>query len=168
MVRFFDTITNLFQALAGMVVLLLTGLVLVDVLSRNLANAPLNGVQEMSQIAVLAILYLSLPRVLAEDRLTRSDGLLRILNARHPRTGALIDGLFLIAGASLIVLMIRYGIKAMIRSVERGYYIGNKGLFTFPEWIVQAMVVTGLTIFALQFLILATRRLLVAMNGTPQ
>ena len=69
------------------VLLALVAIMNVDVVSRNLFNAPFRGVVEVVIFSLALIVFLQLPDVVRTGRLTRSDGALSILRARAPRIG---------------------------------------------------------------------------------
>ena len=43
----------------------------------------------------------------------------------------------------------------LLESIERGYYIGEQGIFTFPDWPMKAMVVLGSLAALLCFIVRA-------------
>jgi hypothetical protein len=50
---------------------------------------------------------------------------------------------FDVLGAVVMVAIIVGTTPLLIESIERGYYIGEQGIFTFPEWPLRGMVVVG-------------------------
>ena len=69
------------------VLLALVAIMNVDVVSRNLFNAPFRGVIEVVIFSLALIVFLQLPDVVRTGRLTRSDGFLGLLRSRSPRFG---------------------------------------------------------------------------------
>lgn len=53
--------------LAGTLLLMLTGVTLVDVIGRYLFNSPLSGGTEMTQLLVMAIVFTGLPAICLDD-----------------------------------------------------------------------------------------------------
>jgi hypothetical protein len=43
----------------------------------------------------------------------------------------------------------------LIESIQRGYYIGEQGVFTLPDWPIKAIIVLGSVACALCFLVRA-------------
>ncbi len=77
----------------------------VDVISRNLFNAPFRGVIEVVIFSLALIVFLQLPDVVRTGRLTRSDGFLGVLRHYMPRTGGFM-GRFLNAISCIFMGMI--------------------------------------------------------------
>ena len=69
------------------VLLALVAIMNVDVVSRNLFNAPFRGVVEIVIFSLALIVFLQLPDVVRTGRLTRSDGFLGLLRVTRPRAG---------------------------------------------------------------------------------
>jgi len=72
------------------VLLALVAIMNVDVVSRNLFNAPFRGVVEVVIFSLALIVFLQLPDVVRTGRLTRSDGFLGILRVTVPRFGGIL------------------------------------------------------------------------------
>ena len=74
------------------VLLTLVAIMNVDIVSRNIFNAPFRGVVEVVIFSLALIVFLQLPDVVRTGRLTRSDGFLGVLRYYTPR----FVGIFLI------------------------------------------------------------------------
>jgi TRAP-type mannitol/chloroaromatic compound transport system permease small subunit len=72
------------------VLLALVAIMNVDVVSRNLFNAPFRGVVEVVVFSLALIVFLQLPDVVRTGRLTRSDGFLGLLRTHKPRLGGVL------------------------------------------------------------------------------
>lgn len=72
------------------VLLALVAVMNVDVISRNLFNAPFRGVVEVVIFSLALIVFLQLPDVVRTGRLTRSDGFLGILQHHMPKAGGIL------------------------------------------------------------------------------
>jgi len=72
------------------VLLALVAVMNVDVISRNLFNAPFRGVVEVVIFSLALIVFLQLPDVVRTGRLTRSDGFLGVLRHHMPKTGSVL------------------------------------------------------------------------------
>ena len=69
--------------------------------------------------------------------------------------GRLLLASFDLLGA-LVMGQIVYSMTPLVlEAYERGYYLGNRGLFTFPEWPLKGMVVLGAAATFLCFLVRA-------------
>lgn len=73
------------------VLLALVGVMNVDVISRNLFNAPFRGVVEVVIFSLALIVFLQLPDVVRTGRLTRSDGFLGVLRHHMPKAGGALS-----------------------------------------------------------------------------
>ena len=80
----FITLATLANAVGTIVIFLLVGLMNADVILRNFFHAPLRGVVEMVIFSLVLIVFLQLPDVVRNNRLTRSDGFLVIAENKYP------------------------------------------------------------------------------------
>jgi TRAP-type C4-dicarboxylate transport system permease small subunit len=55
-----------------------------DVVARGIFHAPIRGVTEIVIFSLVLIVFLQLPDVVNNDKLTRSDGLLSVLRVKKP------------------------------------------------------------------------------------
>jgi len=72
------------NAVGTLVVFALVAVMNVDVVARGVFNAPFRGVVEVVIFSMILIVFLQLPDVVRVDRLTRSDGLLAVIDERRP------------------------------------------------------------------------------------
>ena len=49
----------------------------------------------------------------------------------------------IVLGMVVMIAIIIGTVPLLIESISRGYYIGEQGIFTFPEWPIKGMVVLG-------------------------
>jgi len=134
----------------GMVVL-----INLDVFSRFLFNAPINGVTELVELSIAAIVFLQLADAVRAGRLTRSDGLYSRLQSRHPRYAHGLGAVFDIAGALFFVIIIIGSIPRLVDAWEGDFFAGNKGIFVVPVWPVRLVLVIGALTVVFVFLGLA-------------
>jgi TRAP-type mannitol/chloroaromatic compound transport system permease small subunit len=147
-------------AASALCVLAMAVIVNVDVFGRGLFNRPLRGALEMTEIAVVAVVYLALAHCIATGRMTRSDGLLNLLDTRRPFVSATLRAFFNLAGMGFL-LIIAYGqYPRLMDAWEFGYYKGNPGVFTIARWPLDAILLLGVLIGAIQFLLLSLRNLM--------
>ena len=76
-----------------------------DVAGRNLLNAPIRGVLEITTLSIVSIVYLQLADTLRNGQLTRSDGWLTALRLRRGRLAAVLQGAFHLVGAMFVGLI---------------------------------------------------------------
>jgi TRAP-type mannitol/chloroaromatic compound transport system permease small subunit len=81
------TIAIIANVSGAIVLLTLVAIMNVDVISRNVFNAPFRGVVEVVIFSLALIVFLQLPDVVRTGRLTRSDGFLGLIRNRSPRLG---------------------------------------------------------------------------------
>lgn len=136
-------------------VLVLVLLICADSFGRSFFASPIEGVVEMVAISMAVIVFCQLADTIRLGRLTRSDTLLQIFATNRIPGGRLVLVLFDILGA-VVMAMIIYGMfPLVIEAYQRGYYLGNRGLFTFPEWPLKGIVVMGALTALLCFLVRA-------------
>ncbi len=128
-----------------------------DVVGRNVFNDPIDGVIEMVELSIVAVVFLQLGDATRVGRLTRSDGFFRLILRRAPRVGRRMGALFDLLGA-LFMFFILYGtFPLMTEAWKYNHYVGNVGVFKFPTWPVKLIVVLGCLATMLLFLSLAWR-----------
>jgi TRAP-type C4-dicarboxylate transport system permease small subunit len=137
-----------------------------DVFSRFLFNSPIDGVKELVELSIVAIVFLQLADAVRTGRLTRSDGLYSRLQEKNPRLGHLLGAFFDLAGAFFFITIIIGGVPRFIDAWERGYFSGNKGIFVVPVWPVRLVLVIGSLTVVIVFLGLAWKHIR-ALNEKP-
>ena len=157
-----NIISRAFSAFAGGMnsigTVLIFGLVVMinlDVFSRFLFNAPIDGVKELVELSIVAIVFLQLPDAVRAGRLTRSEGLYSRLQESHPRFTNGLGAFFDIAGALFFVAIILGSVPRLVDAWERNYFAGNKGIFVVPVWPVRLVLVIGSLTVVIVFLSLA-------------
>jgi TRAP-type mannitol/chloroaromatic compound transport system permease small subunit len=128
-----------------------------DVVSRFVFNAPIQGVTEIVRLSIVGIVFLQISDAVRLGRLTRSDGLYQRFVARHPVAGSVAGMVFDLLGAVFFIILLIGSVPRLIEAWERGYFLGNEGLFTVPIWPIRLILVIGCTVVSIQFLILAAR-----------
>ena len=140
-------------------------LINLDVFFRFLFNAPIDGVTELVELSIVAIVFLQLSDAVRNGRLTRSDGLYSRIQKRSPRLGYILGALFDLAGALFFMTIIAGSIPRFIDAWERGYYSGNKGIFVVPVWPVRLILVIGAVTVVFVFLGLVRKHLVALAKG---
>jgi TRAP-type C4-dicarboxylate transport system permease small subunit len=134
-------------------------LINLDVISRYLFNSPIDGVTELVELSIVAIVFLQLGDAVRAGRLTRSDGLYSRLQERHPRFAHVLGAVFDISGAVFFVTIIFGGIPRFIDAWERDYFSGIRGIFIVPVWPARLILVIGSITVVFVFLGLARKHL---------
>ncbi len=143
------------NAIGSLWVLLLVLLICTDSFGRSFFRHPIEGAVEMVAVSMAVIVFCQLPDTTRIGRLTRSDTLLMFLATKASWPGRLLLASFDLLGA-LVMGQIVYSMTPLVlEAYERGYYLGNRGLFTFPEWPLKGMVVLGAAATFLCFLVRA-------------
>jgi len=150
-----DAVVIVLNAIGSLWVLVLVLLICADSFGRSFFSHPIEGVVEMVAVSMAVIVFCQLPDTIRLGRLTRSDTVLPLFATRRVPGGRGVLAGFDLLGA-LVMAMIIYGMTPLvIEAWERGYYLGNRGLFTFPEWPLKGIVVVGALFALLCFLVRA-------------
>ena len=153
--RLFDWIVVIANAAASGWIFVMMALITADIVLRFVFGAPISGVTEIVEISIVIIVYLQLTHTLKVGRMTRSDALYSSILRRYPPVGHIMGVLFSLAGIGLMIAIIKGGWPKWIQAYEGGHFIGNTGVFTFPEWPQRLILVIGCAMLAIQFALLA-------------
>lgn len=154
------------NSVGGVLIFALVVIINVDILSRFLFNAPIDGVTELVELSIVAIVFLQLGDAVRNGRLTRSDGLYSKIKEKSPRVGHMLGAFFDLAGAAFFVTLIAGSVPRFIDAWERGYYSGNKGIVVIPVWPVRLIIVIGAVTVVFVFLGLVRRHLVALSKST--
>ena len=130
-------------------------LVTSDIVLRFVFDSPISGVTEIVEISIVIILYLQLTHTLKVGRMTRSDALYSAILRRYPAVGNIMGFFFSAAGVGLMIAIIKGGWSKWLQAYHGNFFVGNVGVFTFPEWPQRLVLVIGCTLLAIQFALLA-------------
>lgn len=156
--RVLDHVTLAANVVGSCFIVGLVVLITADVLGRNLFGAPVAGVPEIVTLSIVAIVFLQAPQALRAGRLTRSDGLITVLQRRTPRVATILETLFDLVGLAVLAAIFYAHWPILTRAWERGDFVGAVGNFTAPTWPVKAMLALGVVLMALQFAARILRR----------
>jgi TRAP-type mannitol/chloroaromatic compound transport system permease small subunit len=131
------------NAIGSLWVLFLVLLICTDSFGRSFFNHPLDGVDELVAVSMAVIVFCQLADTVRLGKLTRSDTFLSRLQSSNTLLARLTVVAFDVLGMIVMITIIWGTVPLLIESVSRGYYIGEHGVFTFPEWPLKAMVVLG-------------------------
>ena len=144
------------NAVGSIWVLLLVLLIDADALGRTLFNAPIAGMIEIVAVSLAVIVFCQLADTIRLGKLTRSDTYLAQFAAGSifgRGTVAAFESL----GALAMALILAGAVPLLIQSYQRGYFIGVRGVFTFPDWPMKAVIVVGAIAALLCFIVRAVR-----------
>jgi TRAP-type mannitol/chloroaromatic compound transport system permease small subunit len=167
LVRLLNTSVIVLNAIGSLWVLLLVLLICADSFGRSLFNHPIDGVNELVAVSMAVIVFCQLADTVRLGKLTRSDTFLAGLQASHALGARLACVALDLLGAVVMIAIIIGTTPLLIESIERGYYMGEQGVFTLPDWPLRAMVVLGGVACLLCFLVRAAAhwRVSGARNG---
>ena len=126
-----------------------------DVLLRNLANRPIDGVAELVAASIIVIVFLQLPSTLRHGRMSRADLFIDPFVMRRPRAGRQLRGVYSLVGTFACSVIAYASWPAFVRSWTNSEFLGIEGVFTFPTWPMRGVVILGATLAAVQYLLLA-------------
>ena len=148
---FLDRISGAMNALGSIWIFALMILINIDAIGRTWFASPLDGVVEMIELSLIGIIFLQLADATRCGRLTRSDGFFNMLQRRKPQAGRFLGALFEGLGILFMVIILWGSVPILIESYVEGFYVGDEGIFTAPEWPVKLVIVIGCVVTALQF-----------------
>jgi len=144
------------DVLGALIVLGMMIIVNIDVFGRWLFNSPLAGTFELTEMGIVAVVYLQLAHTIKVKRLTRSDAFLNLLaNKVNLNISYVLRLIFNLTGASVMAIIAYGELPRLIDAWNRDYYKGNVGIFTAPTWPLETIILVGVVAASLQFLILA-------------
>jgi len=141
--RAFSKFVTGLNSIGGVLIFGLIVMINLDVFSRFLFNAPIDGVTELVELSIVAIVFLQLSDAVRNGRLTRSDGLYMKIREKKPRLGHILGAVFDLAGAIFFITIIAGSIPRFIEAWERNYFAGNRGIFVVPVWPIRLVLVIG-------------------------
>ena len=148
--RLIDGLNAAGSVLIGAIMLLMCA----DVLLRDLANRPIDGVAELVATSIVIIVFLQLPATLRHGRMSRADLFIDPLIVRRPRAGKRLRALFSLAGVFACGVIAYATWKPLAQAWGGSEYLGVEGVFTFPIWPMRAVVLLGGALAAVQYLLL--------------
>ncbi len=153
--RLFDWIVVIANAAASGWIFVMMALITTDIVMRFVFNSPISGVTEIIEISIVIIVYLQLTHTLKVGRMTRSDALYSTILRRYPPVGHIMGILFSAAGVGLMIAIIKGGWPKWLQAYHGDFFVGNTGVFTFPEWPQRLILVIGCGMLAIQFALMA-------------
>lgn len=153
--RLFDLIVIIANAAASGWIFVMMALITTDIFLRFVFSAPISGVTEIIEISIVVIVYLQLTHTLKVGKMTRSDALYSNILRRYPPVGHIMGIVFSAAGIGLMIAIVKGGWPKWIKAYKGDFFVGNTGVFTFPEWPQLLILVIGCTMLAIQFALMA-------------
>ena len=155
----FEGLVSALNSLGSLWIAVLMVVINIDIVGRTALNLPLRGVPELVKLSIVAIVFIQLGHTLRSGRMTRSDGLLRMLRTRLARTSHAITLLFNLAGAALFALLYHASQPFFLEAWTTGEYAGIQGYVSYPVWPVRLIILIGCVVAAIQYGLFAYRDL---------
>lgn len=152
------TITAILSSIGTVWIGVLMLLIVLDVLGRNLFDAPITGVAEVAGHSVVAIVFLQTAAAIMQGRLTRADFLFRRIARARRGVAAAIESAFCLVGATVFALIAFSSWGKMTNAWMTGEFFGVQGVFTIPTFPFRAIIVGGAVLAALAALYRAINR----------
>jgi len=141
--RIFSKWVSAINSAGGALIFAMIIMINIDVFARFLFNHPIDGVAELVELSIVAIVFLQLADAVRNGRLTRSDGLYNRLCEKKPALGHMLGIFFELCGIAFFVTIVSGSVPRLVEAWERNYYAGNQGIFTVPVWPVRLILVVG-------------------------
>ena len=157
----FEALVSGLNSLGSLWIVVLMVVINIDIMGRTALNMPLRGVPELVKLSVVAIVFIQLGHTLRSGRMTRSDGLLRILRTRLPRLSHALTLVFNLVSAGLFALVFEASYPFFVEAWSTGEYAGIQGYVSYPVWPVRLIILIGCAVAAIQYCLFAWRDLAV-------
>jgi TRAP-type C4-dicarboxylate transport system permease small subunit len=141
--------------LGTLMIVVLMIMICADVIARNLLGGSLPLISELGALTLVMIVYLQLGAAVRNDRMARTDMFLSGLARSRPRAGAIVSGLWDLAGAAVCVGIAYSTLGIFQRDYAHGDFIGVTGVLTLPTWPFRLLILVGITAAMAQFLVRA-------------
>lgn len=155
----FEGLVVFMNAVGSIFIVVIMAMICVDIVSRFVFDHPLSGVKELTEIIIVGVVFLQLAHATRLGKLTRSEAAYGILMRRRPRAAHGLSTLYDLASSFLLGVIVWGTWPKFVTAWELDYYVGNVGVFTFPEWPIWLLVIIGSTIISLQFFLLAIQHI---------
>jgi TRAP-type mannitol/chloroaromatic compound transport system permease small subunit len=164
----FELLVVAMNAIGTLLIFIIMVMICGDILMRYLFDAPINGVTKMTELFIVVIVFLQLPHATRLGKLTRSDAAWLAIMRRWPWLAHSLSLFYDLAGCVLLSVVAHGAWPKFVKSWEGDFFVGNVGVFTFPEWPTWAVLIFGATVIAIQFALLALRHLRDAIANRPE
>lgn len=155
----FSRLVAILNSAGGILIFGLVIIINLDIVSRFVFNSPVDGVTELVELSIVAIVFLQLADTVRQGRLTRSDGLYSIICKKNPRIGHVLGAFFDIAGATFFASLIAGSLPRLADAWVQNYYVGNIGIVVIPVWPVRLVIVIGAIAVVFVFIGLVKRHI---------
>lgn len=146
----FDRLVRRLALLGGGILLAMVGLTVADVALRKLANAPIFGAQNISELALLVVVFAAIPYC----GRTKGHVAIDLVGGVSPRVLRITDTLVNLVGAAVFVVLTWRAVRAAEQAMEVGR-VSN--LLAIPHWPFYGVIALGAVVYAVVQLSAAMR-----------
>jgi TRAP-type transport system small permease protein len=146
-VRWLQRANTVLATLAGLTMVALLGWTVVDILGRSMFSRPLRGTVELTELAVVVLVYLGLARTEDRDAHISAD----LLFVRLSPTGQLLSRIFAGVVASVVITAMTWRLYDYGNQLDAGGY--TTGILRLPMYPVALLAVLGSAAFGLAVLV---------------
>ena len=151
----YQSVTSAMNSIGTVWVFVLLVIINLDIGGRAIFNHPIRGVPEVVSMGIVALVFIQLAHTLSVGRLTRSEVLIGWLIRARPRLGNVVDGIFHLVGATLMVILFIATLPMFTKAWQINEYVGAEGDFKAPIWPVRLIVLIGCVATCIEFILLA-------------
>ena len=144
-------------AIAATLIVVMMLLICADILGRNIWSAPINGVGDFAAYCIVAIVFLQLGTTIRNERLVRAVFLADRIAARAPRLDLALRGIFGLAAALILLVMVRYLWRDFIGAWSEGEFLGATGAYQIVTWPFKLAVAIGATLALIELILTLLR-----------
>jgi len=149
--RIFDRVLVIFGLVGTCWIVFIALMVNADVLSRALLNKSIAGVPEVISVSIVAIVFLQAAFTLKSGRFIRSDALISRIRVTHKKRYYLIELFNDFAGFVAMGILLFSSWILMVRSYQKGEFIGEYGHFTMIIWPIKMVITAGTMLLLIQY-----------------
>lgn len=134
-------------------ILILAGLIIADVIGREMFGHPVPGVPELVAMSMVSIVFLQLSYALRAERLTRNGSFIEKLVEKRPVIGNTLELVFSLAGAAVFAMIVYTTLPYLRFAWTSNQFFGGVAGFFVPVWPVKLVTVVGSAAIMVQFLL---------------
>jgi len=153
--KYFDTLTDLMAALAGVILVFITAAVCYTIGMRYLFTQTTIWIMQTTEYALLWIVFLGTTWLLRQGGHITTD---LIYTHLHQKTKYTLDVIMFVIGGLACAVMVYFGVDYTHRCIVRG--INDVRAVTVPKWTIFVIIPIGSILLTLQFFRMAWSRLI--------
>lgn len=151
------------SAIGGLMIFITMFLIVADVFMRYFFNDPIEGVAEIVSASIVTIVFLQLPNTIRRKRMINADMWFERLQRARPRTSLVVESLYFLVGAIMLLVLVYYILPKVVRAYTAGHTIGTPGIFVWPLWPFEFGVLAGAALATLVYFVMSIRYFLDAI-----